>query len=133
MLNLELILIDKLGFDLSKNSYALNETIRVLIRTIVPFLILLLVSLVSVPDDKKRLDHFFVKMKTPVNPNPEIDKREMELSYQNPQRFDHLKLFPNTNWELNKWNKVDGVGFLVSVLVLIGIIVLLKVLLSIGG
>ena len=116
-----------------KNSYALNETIRVLIRTIVPFLILLLVSLVSVPDDKKRLDHFFVKMKTPVNPNPEIDKREMELSYQNPQRFDHLKLFPNTNWELNKWNKVDGVGFLVSVLVLIGIIVLLKVLLSIGG
>ena len=33
-----------MGFDLSKNPYALNETIRILIRTIVPFLILVAVS-----------------------------------------------------------------------------------------
>ncbi len=133
MLSLELIVVEKLGFDLSKNSYALNETIRVLIRAITPFLILLLVSMVTAPDDKKLLDRFFVKMKTPVSPNPEIDKREMELSYQNPRRFDHIKLFPNTNWELNRWNKVDGLGFLLSLLVLVSIIVLLKVLVSIGG
>lgn len=133
MLNLELIAIEKLGFDLSKNSYALNETIRVLIRALTPFLILLLVSLVTAPDDKKRLDRFFVKMKTPVNPNPEIDKQEMKLSYQNPGRFDHIKLFPNTNWELNKWNKVDAIGFILSLMVLVSIILLLKVLVSIGG
>ena len=31
MLNIDLLFIDKLGFDLSKNPYALNETIRFLI------------------------------------------------------------------------------------------------------
>ncbi len=133
MLNLELIVIDKLGFDLSRNSHALNETIRVLIRTITPFLVLLLVSLLTEADDRKRLNRFFVKMKTPVLTDPVADKREMELSYQNPHRFDHIKLFPNTNWEFNKWNKTDGIGFLVSVLVLLSVIILLKVLVSIGG
>ncbi|MCI0496076.1 sodium:solute symporter family protein, partial [candidate division KSB1 bacterium] len=44
MLSLELVIVDWLGFDLSKNPYALNETIRIIIRTLVPFLILILVS-----------------------------------------------------------------------------------------
>ena len=133
MLNLELILVDKLGFDLSKNSYSLNETIRVIIRTVTPFLILFLVAFLTVPDDKKRLDLFFARMKTPVQADPEQDAEEMKLSYKNPQRFDNKKLFPNSNWEFNKWNKLDAVGFFVAVLAVIGILVLLQIMISIGG
>jgi SSS family solute:Na+ symporter len=133
MLNLELILVDKLGFDLSKNSYSLNETIRVLIRTVTPFLVLIFVAFVTVPDDKERLDRFFVRMKTPSLPSAEADAKEIALSYQNPHRFDHKKLFPNSNWEFNKWDKVDGIGFLAAVGVALAIIAMLKILMIIGG
>ena len=133
MLNLELIVIDKLGFDLSKNAYSLNETIRVIIRTFIPFLLLIVISFVTRPDDKKRLDRFFVKMKTPTLVDREADAKELEISYANPQRFNHKKLFPNTNLEFNKWDKVDAIGFLAAVLALFGIIGMLKLLVSIGG
>ena len=81
MLNLELILFDKLGFDLSMNSYSLNETIRVIIRTVTPFLVLILVAFMTVPDDKKRLDRFFARMKTQVLPDPKADAEQLTLSY----------------------------------------------------
>ena len=133
MLNLELILVDKLGFDLSQNPYSLNETIRVIIRTVTPFFILFLVAFLTVPDDKKRLDQFFARMKTPVLSDPEQDAKEMKLSFKNPQRFDHKKLFPNSNWEFYKWNKLDAVGFFIAVLVLLGMLAMLQILVSIGG
>ena len=110
MLTLELIALDKLGFDLSKNPYALNETIRISIRTVVPFLILVVVSWLTKPVDKHRLDRFFVKMKTPVQADREIDAKEMALSYENPQRFDHMKMFRNSNWEFEKLDRTDIKG-----------------------
>ena len=133
MISLELVLIDKMGFNLEHNPYALNETIRVIIRTFTPFLILILVSLVTSADNKELLDRFFVKMKTKVNPDIEKDKKEMALSLANPQRFDHHKLFPNSNWELEKWDKEDTLGFISSVGVLLFIIFMLKFLVSLGG
>ncbi len=133
MLSFELILLDTIGFDLSKNSYAFNETLRVIIRTITPFLILFLLSLVTLPEDKKRLDRFFVKMKTPALPDPAADAAELELSYQNPHRFDHIKLFPNSDWEFYKWNKVDILGFLGAVAMAVAVIIALKLMVSIGG
>ena len=132
MLNLELLLIDKLVFDLSKNPHSVNETIRVIIRTVTPFPVLFLVAFVTKPDDKKRLDRFFIKMKTPVLLDPVADAKEMKLSYENPGRFNHKKLFPNTSWEFNKWDKIDGGGFIVAVLILISIIVMLKFLVTFG-
>jgi len=134
MLSLELVLLDKIGCDLGKNPYALNETIRILIRTIVPFLILVGVSLLTRRDDKALLDRFFVKMKTPVESNPEEDARQLELSYANPRRFDDRNLFgPGSDWEFNKWNRTDTVGFLVSCVAAIGVILLLVGVISIGG
>jgi hypothetical protein len=49
-------------------------------------------------------------MKTPVNADKEQDAKELELSYHNPQRFDHKKMFPNTNWEFEKLDKVTIKG-----------------------
>jgi solute:Na+ symporter, SSS family len=123
MLSLELVFLDKTGFDLSRNPYALNETIRILIRTIVPFLILIVVSLLTRRDDKALLDRFFVKMKTPVDTDPDEDLRQLELSYSDPHRFDHTNLFgPGSDWEFNKWTRTDAVGFLISCAMAIGVI-----------
>ena len=133
MINLELVLIDKLGFQLEDNPYALNETIRVIIRTFTPFLILILLSLVTRPDNKDLLDKFYAKMKTKVSADVEKDKMEMELSLKNPHRFDHKKLFPNSNWEFYKWNKEDTLGFLSAVAILLIIIFTLTFIVNLGG
>ncbi len=134
MLSLELVLLDRMGFDLSRNPYALNETIRILIRTIVPFLILIAVSLLTRRDDKALLDRFFVKMKTPVHTDPAEDARRLEGSYADPHRFDHTNLFgPGSDWEFNKWTRTDAVGFLVSCALAAGVILLLVGLISLGA
>jgi solute:Na+ symporter, SSS family len=132
-LNTELVLLDKLGFRLEDNSHALNQTIRIVIRTVLPFLVLIAAALLTKPDDKKMLDRFFVKMKTVVIADRAADNEEMEKSYANPGRFDHLKLFPRSNWEFDKWDKVDSIGFTVSVLVAVGIVGILVLMISLGG
>lgn len=132
-LSLELVLLEKMGFNLRTNQYAMNETIRILIRTIVPFLILIIVALRTKPDQEKEIDLFFVKMKTPVETDPAKDIEEMKLSYADPHRFDHCKLFPNSNWEFDKWTKVDTIGFIISSIAAVGIIMFLMLLLSIGS
>ncbi len=132
-LNFELIILDKLGFDLANNPHALNETIRLLIKTFLPFLILIFAVYFTRPDDQARLDRFFVKMKTPVHPDPDVDAQEMELSYRDPHRFDHIKLLPHSQWEFNKWNRVDAIGFGVSALIVMAIIGFLVLFVSIGG
>ena len=133
LLNIGLVLIDKAGWDLSKNPYALNETLRILLRIIVPFGVLVIVAMFSKPDNKKILDRFYVKMKTEVLPDHEADKKNLELSYAEPDRFNNLKLFPGSNWEFTKWNKVDVIGFTLSVITAFSIVGLLFVALSIGS
>ncbi len=134
-LSLELVLYSSLGFDLSKNSYALNETIRVLTRTIFPFLVIVLISLLtSHPRDEQRvLDRFYVKMKTPVKEDRDEDAKEMEESYANPHRFDHLLLFPRTQWQFTRWDRTDSLGFMFSVLMVFGILLFLYIAVNLGG
>ena len=132
-LNLELLALDKLGIDMTKNSNALNQTVRILVRTIMPFIILVIVALLTKPDDKKRLDRFFVKMKTQVLIDRKADTVELEKSYAHPNRFDHYKLFPDSNWEFDKWDKIDSIGFAVSIVAVFGIIGILFFFISIGG
>jgi SSS family solute:Na+ symporter len=134
MLSLELVLIDKIGVDLSRNPYALNETIRILIRTTVPFLILVGISLLTRRDEKTLLDRFFVKMKTPVDTDPAEDARQLELSYADPRRFDHTNLFgPGSDWEFNKWTRTDAIGFAISCAMAVGVVLLLVGLISLGA
>ncbi|MBD3287480.1 sodium:solute symporter family protein [candidate division KSB1 bacterium] len=130
--NVSLVLLSSLGWDLRKNPHALNETINVLFRTLLPFLILLLFGIAASEDDKQHLDRFFVKMRTKVNEDPAIDRAEIEKSYRDLNRFEQLKLFPNSSWEFLKWNREDASGFIVSVGVVVGIIGLLYLLVSIG-
>jgi SSS family solute:Na+ symporter len=132
-LNVELFLLDKTGFDLSENLYALNETLRIAIRTSVPFIILILAALLAKPDDRKMLDRFFAKMKTKVLLNKEQDAKELALSYENPHRFDHNKLFPASDWEFEKWDKEDFWGVVISILIILAIIAAIKLLVTIGG
>ena len=102
--------------DMESNPYALNETLRILFRTLVPFGIMIAVSLATRPDPKEVLDKFYAKMRTTVIPDPETDAKEVQLSLQDPHRFDHILVFPKTQFEIYKWQRIDWIGFILSVL-----------------
>ena len=68
-----------------------------------------------------------MRLKTPVNPEPEEDEAELKKSYANPDRFDDTRLFPNTQLEVTRPTKQDFWGFLacfVICFIIIGLIVL---------
>ena len=133
MLNTELLLLEKLGFDLQRNPYSLNETIRILIRTLIPFMIFFFVVFLTPMQKSRQIDRFFIKMRTKVAPTPGEDDKELALSYANPSRFSEKLLFPDSYWELEKWDKTDIGGFLISVLVVLSVVGLMVLLTSIGA
>jgi len=133
MLSLELVLLDRLGLALHDNCYALNETLRILIRTLVPFLILIGVSLRTSTDATDRLDRFYAKMKTPVLTDPEADTRALASSVQHPGDLDRKKLFPKSSWEFHKWTRTDFWGFLISCVIAVAVVGLLIMLTQIGA
>ncbi len=134
-LNISLLALEAVGIDLAKMPHALNQTLRLLIRVGFVFGVLIILSLLTrhTSRDKAALDKFYVRMKTPVVPNREEDARQVQLSYENPSRFDHRRLLPGTGWEFQKWTRVDAVGFAVSVVVLLGIIGMFFLLVNIGA
>ena len=133
-LKVELIALDKMGWDLSKNSYSLNETLTFLFRIIFPFLILMLVAYFTKPLEKERLDKFYGKLLTPVVGSCNLeDDKEMALTNAEPTRFNHLKIFPNSNWEFRKWNREDWTGVIVSCLAVVSVVGLLMLIVSLGS
>ena len=109
----DMIIYDKiLGFDLTKARNATLSTLDLPFKIIAPFLVMILVSLFTQPNSKKALDHLYVKMKTPVDPDPERDEAEMDVSYARPDRFDDRKLFPGSQLEFQRPTKMDIWGFI---------------------
>lgn len=114
-LNTELVLVEALGFNLKDKTPSQLLTIRYLVASFLPFIILIPISYLT--RDKgleENIAKFYVKMKTKVNPDHAADKAELELSYANPTRFDHMKLFPKSSWEFCKWDWEDTWGVLMS-------------------
>lgn len=109
----DFLIYDLLGIDLTKTSNAALETLRLPTRVILPFVVMILLSLVTPRVDKQQLDRFYVKMKTPVDPDPEIDRQQIEKSYEDPTRFDDRRLLPHFGLEMQKPKFVDVAGFVI--------------------
>jgi SSS family solute:Na+ symporter len=108
-------------------------TTRYLVDALFPIFVLIIVSLLTRPTEKARLDRFYVRMKTPVGTTLEEDAVAVEAGYANPTRYDHLKLFPRSNWEFTKWNRQDFLGFLGCCGLVGGILLFFKAVLLIGS
>ncbi|NOY40987.1 MAG: hypothetical protein GXP26_04000 [Planctomycetes bacterium] len=132
-MNLDYYLYHALGMDLRKADKAMLQTLRLPPRMIMPFLVMILLSLVTRPGSKEALDRYYVKMKTPVDPEPENDLRELELSYATPSRYDHKKMFPNTSLEIQKPTTADVSGFVISIGICVLFLLLAMWLANIGS
>lgn len=132
-LKIDLLVYHYLGFDLSNASKATLASLRLPTRVLFPFIVLILASLLTRPNSTEALDRYYAKMKTEVDPDPEIDRKNLEESYRNPKRFESQRLLPGTQIEALRPRKSDLVGFAISVIVCLVIIGLLMWLAGIGG
>ena len=82
---------------------------------------------------KEPLDRFYVKMKTPVDPDPEADKQAIEASYADPARFDDKRLVKAFGLEFQKFSVEDLVGFVICFLICFALIWLTIVLANLGA
>jgi Na+/proline symporter len=130
--NLEAFLVSLCGIDVKKFSPAGLLATRYLMDAFLPLFLLIVTSHLTKATDARRVARFFARMKTPVAATPEQDALEVELSYANPSRFDHVKLFPHSNWEFTKWNRRDFWGFAVCCLAVLGVLLFFKLILMIG-
>lgn len=129
----EVYLLHLFGVDVAGFNAAQLMTARYMVDGLLPIFILIVASLLTTPADPERVARFYVRLKTPVAATLEEDALEVERSYANPTRFDHLKLFPGTSIEATKWNRTDTLGF-IGCCGLVGIVLLVfKGVLVIGS
>jgi SSS family solute:Na+ symporter len=118
----DFLVYDWLGVPLTELSDSALETLRLPTMVLLPFVVMIVVSLVTPSVNKEALDRYYVKMKTPVAPDPEVDRAELEASYRNPSRFDHRRLVPFFGLEVQRPKLLDVAGFVVSFLICFAII-----------
>lgn len=108
-------LLDKVGFDFIGWSKAGIGTAAFLFDAIVPFLLLIIVSLFTRPNSQEVLHDFYARINTPAVEDPEEDARLVREKIENPQLVEENKLFPGTNIEFWKPTRFDILGFLACV------------------
>ena len=118
-----MMIYDKLlGLKITKFQNAALKTLEFPFKIVAPFLVMIIASLLTKPNNKAALDRLYVKMKTPVDPNPEKDKAQVERSYAQPDRFDGHKLFPGSSFEFQRPSKLDFWGVVGCFIICFGII-----------
>jgi len=130
---LDFLLYKLLGLNLHEYSASTLRTLDYPPKIILPFLVMILTSLCTRPNSKSALDRYYVKMKTPVRPEPLEDAANLEQSYQQPDRFNDRKLWPNSQLEFQKPSRMDVIGFVLCLAACFGIIGLAVMLARIGA
>lgn len=129
---IDFLMYDWLGVDLSSKSQALLNTLELPPKTIAPFLVMIAVSWITRRPPVDVLNRYFAKMRTPVDPDPQVDQQNLEAAYANPTALEHRKLFPGTQLEFQRPTLNDIVGFIACWIVCIAIIGLAVGVASIG-
>jgi Na+/proline symporter len=122
--NVETYVLHLIGVPVQNFTSAGLVTARWLFDGLFPFVMLVVFSFVTPKSDPLRAGRFYAKMKTPVAPTPELDREEVRISGERPDRFDHEKLLPGTSWEFTKWTRKDVYGFF-GCWAIVGLILLL--------
>ena len=131
--NIEIYLLALLGVNVNNFTPPMIMTARFLVDSLLPMLILIVASWMTRAGDPEKLARFYARLKTPVGDTPDADRVTVCESYANPARFDHTKLFPGSDWEFTKWDKLDALGFLACCAAVGAILLFFKGLMMIGA
>lgn len=130
---LDFLIYDLLGIEMKDKADSTLKTMELPPKIIAPFLVMMGLSLVTRRHRQEPLDRYYIKMKTPVNPDPEADKRCLTKALTNPSYLESQKLFPKSDWEFGRPSFKDIGGFLVCFLLCFLIIALAMGIASIGS
>ena len=130
---IDFLLYDWLGVDLTTRSNAALDTLELPPKIITPFLVMILASWLTRRPPAQVLDRYYAKMKTPVDPDPVVDQRNLEAAYADLSSLERRKLFPGTNLEFQKPTRGDVLGFIVCFGICGLIIGLAMLVVRIGG
>lgn len=112
-LRVDFLLYDWLGVDLSTKSNAALNTLELPPKIVTPFMVMILLSLVTGRTRREVLDRYYAKMKTPVDADPQVDHQNLQAAYANMEALESKKLFPGSDLEFQKPTRADVVGFIV--------------------
>jgi SSS family solute:Na+ symporter len=129
----DLYILHRLGMDLGKYSPAIIECFSLAFKLLFPFIAVFAVGLLTKPQDKKTLDLFYAKLRTPVGETHEADEQAMIETADNPARFDDVKLLPGSNWEFDRQTAGDWKGIILGVLAGVTIVGLIILLANLGA
>jgi len=122
--NAEIWVLSWFGVDFRGFSKPGLAATRFFFDALFPFVLLVLLSLVTRPAPREVLDRFFARLHTPVQPTPEADAAAVAAACANPGLYEHDKILPGSQWEFMKPAWSDYVGFF-GTWVLVGLVVLL--------
>ena len=114
-------LLSLTGIDVRRFSKSALDAVVFIMDATLPFLVLIIVSLLSRPVDTRKLNHFFARVHTPVQSTPEKDLLALQKAEDDPSIFEERKYFPGTGLEIMKPEKTDILGFGIAVLVAVAI------------
>jgi len=119
----EVWVLSWVGIDFSGWSKAQLVATRFFFDALFPFVLLFAISAFTKPVDKARLNRFYGKLRTPVQPTPEEDASAVEHAALHPEEGEGSKLVHRSNWELRRPSRLDVWGFGGS-WVLVGVVLL---------
>jgi len=121
-LKLDLLLFRLAGMDFSDKSDAFIRVLDFPAKIVLPFVVMILFSLITPRNSKEALNAYYAKMKTPVDPNPAIDQANLARAISEPEACEAKKLFPGCSLEFQKPSKLDVFGFIISFAICFGVI-----------
>ncbi len=121
------------GLDLTHWSKAQLVAARFFFDAFFPFVLLFAISPFTRPETSERLDRFFGKLHTPVQPTQEEDDAAVEYSAAHPELYEDKKLWPGSQWEILKPGWLDWAGFGGSCLFVLLILALLWIMAGLGA
>jgi SSS family solute:Na+ symporter len=130
---LDFLIYDFMGIKLQTLSDSMLATLELPIKIVLPFLVMIGVSLVTRRNSKEGMDRYYSKMKTAVLPDPEEDRVALNQAYANRQVLEARKWFPGSDLEVEKPTLLDVGGFLITFLICFLIIGLAIWVATIGG
>lgn len=107
----EIWVLSWLGIDFTEFKKAELVAARFFFVAFFPFFLLVVISLFTKPVEKSRLDYFFGKIFTPIQETKEADDRAVAHTANHPESVSAKKLFPGSNWEIAKPDRMDWLGF----------------------
>ena len=110
---MDFLLYRAFGLDLTTTTNAWLETLSLPAKIVIPFLVMIGFSFVTRSNSEEGLDRYYTKMKTPVDPDPQADRQNLEEAYANRDALEAKKLLPGSSLEFQKPTIVDAVGFVV--------------------